>query len=288
MPVQFSYMVQQPDGGVSTLQSEAERPPTWGELQDHVASTGAQLLPATPAQQPAREQISAPPPQRLPPATAFLSNPPAEAAAPPDWQASVSRMPPAAPSLLSEQARNVFIPQRSFQSQLPSAGAAYLGGEVGTGLGIVAGAPLGPAGVAVTTPIAAAGTAALFSGSTEAAQIGLEHLLGWHPAEPGTFWQRVGNAAIRGATFEGGAQALRLAPQIALRTASTVVSPILNMFGRVAETAPATELFPRGSANVMSGLRAGSQAVGATPIWPGATTTMGPPPPGYTPASPGG
>lgn len=287
MPVQFSYMVQQPDGEVSTLQSEAARAPTWGELDDHVASTGAQLLPATPAQQPAREQISAPPPQRLPPATAFVSNPPAEATAPPSWEASVSRLPPATPSLLSEQARNVFIPRRSVASQLPSATAAYLGGELGTGLGMVAGAPAGPVGVAVMTPITAASTAALFSGSTEAAQIGLERLLGWQAAEPGTFWQRVGNAAIRGATFEGGAQVLRYAPKLALGTASTVASPVLNMFGRVAETAaPAAEVIPAGPANLMTGIRVGSQLVGATPIWPGATTTMGPPPPGYAP--PGG
>src|SRR5262252_2439976 len=126
MPAQFSYMVQAPDGTVSTLQSEAERAPTWGELQDHVASTGATLLPATPVQQPAREQVSAAPPPTLPPATAFLSAAPEAEAAP--------GPPPAAPSV-AERAVNVIAPQRTFASQLPSAGGAVLGAEAGAAAG---------------------------------------------------------------------------------------------------------------------------------------------------------
>jgi hypothetical protein len=53
MAVQFGFQVQQPDGSVVTQQSLADRAPTWGELADHVASTGGTLLPSTPAEQPA-------------------------------------------------------------------------------------------------------------------------------------------------------------------------------------------------------------------------------------------
>src|SRR5262249_3638799 len=65
------------------------------------------------------------------------------------------------------------------------------------GLGMLGG-PIAP----LTIPLGAAGGAALLSGGTEAAQIGLERAMGWPAAEPGTFGQRVGNAAIRGGTFE--------------------------------------------------------------------------------------
>jgi len=244
MPVQFSYMVQQPDGSVSTLQSEAERAPTWGELADHVTSTGAQLLPATPAAQPAAA--------------------------------------PAAPSL-AERAVNVVVPQRSFTSQLPSGGAAVLGGELGAGLGLVAAPFAGPLAPAVI-PLASAGTAGLFSGATEAGQIGLERALGWPAAEPGTFGQRVGNAALRGAIFEALPIAARLAPRVAL---GTTLGPVLNLFGRAAAPAVAApeEFLPMLPAYTATALRSASQALGATPIWPSATTAFGPPPPGY--AAPG-
>src|SRR5262245_31601330 len=70
MAVQFSYMQQNPDGSVTTHGATAERAPTWGELQDHVASSGATLLPATPAAQPppAPREEEAPPPAAAPPA----------------------------------------------------------------------------------------------------------------------------------------------------------------------------------------------------------------------------
>jgi len=70
VPVQFSYLVQNPDGSTSTQGAVADRPPTWGELQDHVASTGGTLLPATPAEQPPPAQRAAPaeqPPPAAPP-----------------------------------------------------------------------------------------------------------------------------------------------------------------------------------------------------------------------------
>jgi len=277
MPAQFSYMVQQPDGAVSTLQSEAERAPTWGELADHVASTGAQLLPATPAQQPAVEQLSVPPPSRLPPATQFISNAP-EAASAPDWQATVSPMPRATPSL-TERAVTAIAPQRSFQSQVPSGAAAVLGGEAGAAAGMFGG-PFAP----VTIPLGATVGAALASGGTEAAQIGLERAMGWQPAEPGTFAQRVGGAAVRGGVFEALPDLVRLGlkarylPMALVRGAGWL--PSLPRAAAVAE--------PGWLPLVNTLQRVGSQAVGATPVWPGATTVFGPPPPGYAPPPSGG
>lgn len=272
MPAQFSYMVQQPDGSVATLQSEAERPPTWGELADHVASTGAQLLPATPAQQPAREQISAPPPARLPPATAFISNPPEAATGAPGWQAAVSRMPTATPSL-TEQAVNVVNPQRSFASQLPSAGMAVLGGETGAALGMLGG-PAAP----VTIPLGAVAGAALASGGTEAAQIALERAMGWQPAEAGTFGQRVGGAAIRGGAFEALPDLARFGIKMGLSPLQALTHAAGWLVGLPRAAEVANPWLPAVSNTLQ---RVGSQLVGATPIWPGATTLTGPPPPGY-------
>src|SRR5262249_43381453 len=140
------------------------------------------------------------------PATQFISNAP-EAAAGPEWQASVSRMPPATPSL-AERAVNVVNPQRSFQSQVPSASAAVLGAEGGAALGMLGG-PAAP----IAVPLGAIPGAALASGGTEAAQIGLERALGWQPAEAGTFGQRVGGAAVRGGVFEALPDLVRLGLQ---------------------------------------------------------------------------
>src|SRR5215471_2861289 len=69
VPVQFSYMQQNADGSVSTQGGVAERPPTWGELQDHIASTGATLLPATPA----TPSLSRAQPEAAPPPEAAAS-----------------------------------------------------------------------------------------------------------------------------------------------------------------------------------------------------------------------
>ncbi len=69
-------MQQNPDGSVTTHGAMADRTPTWGELQDHVASTGATLLPATPAQQPPPtaipEEAASPAPAPMPAVAAAL------------------------------------------------------------------------------------------------------------------------------------------------------------------------------------------------------------------------
>src|SRR5215813_1512828 len=93
-------MQQNPDGSVSTQGVTAERPPTWGELQDHVASTGASLLPATPAQQPPPR----PQPQAAPPPEAAAPSPaPAPAALTPAQQGALTSL---------EQVRQEITPAR--------------------------------------------------------------------------------------------------------------------------------------------------------------------------------
>jgi len=286
MPAQFSYMIQQPDGSVSTLQSEAARAPTWGELADHVASTGAQLLPATPAQQPATEQLSAPPPSMLPPATAYFRNPPAEV--PPAASPEPAAAPPA-PSL-ADRVLNVVAPERTFWSQLPSVGGAVVGAETGAAAGMLGG-PAAP----VTIPLGAIVGAGLGSGGVEAAQIGLERALGWQPAEAGTVGQRVGGAAIRGSVFETlplltrAGIAKTLAP---IRWAGHVIERVTAPVEKVLSPAEWLASLPVGAPAAADPWlpyvshtvqRIGSQLVGATPLWPGATTLLGPPPPGYAP-----
>jgi hypothetical protein len=164
MAVRFSYMVQQPDGAVVTQHSEAERPPTWGQLAGYVSAQGGTLLPATPAAQA---------PQAAPPA----APPPAPA--------------PARPSI-AQEARQVILPEqspgrpRSFGSQVPSVIGSTVGGTVG---GYVGG-PFAPVMAGVGGAVG------------EAGQIGAERVMGWPPAEPGTFGERLVRAGERGATGE--------------------------------------------------------------------------------------
>jgi len=224
MPVQFSYMVQNADGSTQTLTSEATRPPTWGELDDHVTSTGAQLLPATPAEQPAP-----PPASSVPPPAA-------------DRETYLSAAPPAAPPpppSFGQRARAALVPERSFWSQLPSVGGAIAGAEVGGELGALGG-PFAP----VTIPVGAVAGAALGSGGMEAARVGAERYFGWQPAEQAPASERIANAALRGGVFEAvplgakyvvGAPILRSA--IPAAQGAKQLAPVL---AQVPEAAPAT------------------------------------------------
>jgi len=180
MAVEFSYQVQNADGSTQTMGGRADRAPTWGELQDHVASTGAQLLPSTPAEQP--------------PAQIASTAPPPEAEQAPAPSVGPSEVP--APSL-GERAWNVVTPNRTFWSQLPSVGGAIGGAEVGAEVGTLGG-PFAP----VTIPAGAIIGAAVGSGGMEAAQTALERRLGWQPAEAAPAGERVANAALRGGAFE--------------------------------------------------------------------------------------
>jgi len=226
VPVQFSYMVQQPDGSTSTLQSTADRPPTWGELTDHVASTGASLVPATPAAQPSPPTAS-----------------PAPATAPPPANTT------AAPSLV-QRAGDVLVPNRTFGSQLPSIGGAVAGAEAGAAVGMLG----GPAAV-VTVPLGAIAGAALGSGAGEGLRLAYErsplmqtawNTLVYGPkanvaapqaAETASPGERIENAAIRGGVFEGAGNVARLG----------VAAPFVHAMGDEA---------PAGAAPVMRAVKA--------------------------------
>src|SRR5215470_7154049 len=144
MAVQFSYLQQNADGSVSTQGATADRPPTWGELADHVASTGATLLPATPAAQPppATREAAAPPPAEAAPLPSRVQ--PAAGGAPTDYTPPVD---PNAP--------------RSIGSYVLPSGAAALGAW---GLPVAATAVMGPLGWPATAALATLGAATAGAG----------------------------------------------------------------------------------------------------------------------------
>jgi hypothetical protein len=140
--VQFSYLQQNPDGSVSTQGVTADRAPTWGELQNHVASSGATLLPATPAEQPPPQQASEP-----------AAPPPAPAAAAPPAGVTPKQ---AAAQASATQAIQEAMPAPPTSRYLIPASAATLGAWA---LPAAATAFLGPLG-----PPAQAGLAAIGAG----------------------------------------------------------------------------------------------------------------------------
>jgi hypothetical protein len=133
-------MQQNPDGSVSTQGVTAERPPTWGELQEHVASTGATLLPATPAQQPPPQ----PPPDVTPPPAAAPSPAPAP---------SRGEQAAAAAQSAIEQA----MPARPTARYLVPASMATLGAWALPAAATMALGPLGPFAQAGLAALGAAG-----------------------------------------------------------------------------------------------------------------------------------
>jgi len=95
-----------------------------------------------------------------------------------------------------DRVTGVLVPQRTLSSQAPSIIGATVLGRVGTSLGTEA---LGPE---FGIPVGVA-TAGLGGGLGEGGQILYEKATGAEPAEPGGALKRIGNAAIRSATFEG-------------------------------------------------------------------------------------
>jgi len=102
--------------------------------------------------------------------------------------------------------------------------------------------------------------------------------MGWQPAEAGTFGQRVGGAAIRGGAFEAMPDLVRLGVKMGL-TPVQAAARAAGWLMRLPQAAGVADPWLPAVANTLQ--RVGSQLVGATPIWPGATTLTGPPPPGY-------
>lgn len=180
----FGYQMRMPDGSIVTRYGQAPRAPTLGELQSYVTSQGGTLV--RPLEAP-----TAPPP--------MLARPPEELPPP--------AAPPPAPTPargIGAELQETFLPRRTFTSQLPS----IIGGTAGGTLGATVGGPFAPV-------VAGVGAAA-----GEAGQVGLEQVMGWPAAEPGTLGERMVRAGERGAAGEAlvaplrwGAQALgRLAP----------------------------------------------------------------------------
>jgi hypothetical protein len=115
-------------------------------------------------------------------------------------QAPPPAQPPPAPGF-GAQMRQTLLPERTMLSEAPSM-------ALGTA-GAIAGGFTGP-----FAPIASPALAAAGSGLGEAGQVGLEHVMGWPPAEPGTLGERVQRAAIRGGAFEAAPAALRVGSRI--------------------------------------------------------------------------
>jgi hypothetical protein len=199
----FAYRVQLPDGSEAIRTGGAERAPTVGQLADYAANQGERFLgpvQMSPAVAPATPAATAaPPPAPPPPAPA----PAAPAAEPAGVGASLAR---------------TFFPERSFTSELPSVGG-----------GILAGAAVAPYAPGLTPLAAGAGSSA-----GELAQIGIEKVAGWPPAEPGTVTERMGRAYARGATGELATKPVRMAAQYAvgavkpLLKATEALEPVLT------------------------------------------------------------
>jgi|SRR5215510_10787320 len=167
------FLVQAPDGSTATQVLRTDRPISTGELTAHLAEQGNTFLGYADAAPPA-------PPPTVPPG----APPPAAAEAPPAEG-------PFHPSA-AQRARGIFLPERTFTSQLPSIGGATVGASVGTAAGALTG-PFAP----LATPVLRVGGAAVGGGLGEATDIAYEKLTGATPAEPGSAWERIQNAALR-------------------------------------------------------------------------------------------
>ncbi len=159
------FLVQTPDGSTATQVLRTDRPISTDELTTHLAQQGSTFVgyPETPP--------------LAPPAAAVAPAAPAEAA-PAEFHPTAA-----------QRAAGIFLPQRSFKSQLPSI--------VGATAGATAGGFTGP-----LAPVASPVLAAVGSGLGEAGDIAYEKLTGSAPAEPASAWDRIQNAAIRGGTME--------------------------------------------------------------------------------------
>jgi hypothetical protein len=119
------------------------------------------------------------------------------------------------------QVRQTLLPERTLMSEAPSIALGTAGG--------IAGGLTGP-----FAPVAAPALAAAGSGLGEAGQVGLEKVMGWPPAEPGTLGERVQRAAIRGGAFEAATIPFRVGAKIIGHTAGPTlraaeeVAPVLK------------------------------------------------------------
>jgi hypothetical protein len=144
--------------------------------------------------------------------------------------------PPSAPGLAA-QAGQLFFPERTFMSEVPS----IIGGTAGA----VAGGLTGP-----FAPVAAPAAAAIGAGAGEMGQVGLERVMGWPPAEPGTPWERATRAAARGGVTEVATLPLRALPYV-VRGARPVLGAAEELAPVLRQNLPeGTALLERGIAGI--------------------------------------
>lgn len=239
MAVQFTYLQQNPDGSVTTQGVTAERAPTWGELHEHVASTGATLLPATPATQP-------PPATRE--AAPAAAPPPAPPGAPPPLPSAVEPTSGTAPTPVN--------PPRSLGSYVLPASAAAGGAYA---LPAIGGALLGPPGFLGGLGLATLG--ATYGGAGgEYAQAQLERkMYGEPPPGSPTPWERAKEFGTTAGETE-----------LAVQTASPLVMPLVRAVARpfgstaVRSAAEAGPLLRTGAAGGERAAVEGGQSVART------------------------
>jgi hypothetical protein len=196
------FVVQTPDGSTATQVLRTDRPLSTPELAAHVAQQGstfvgyADMPPPAPPPPGAGAGEAPPLPSRVAPTSGVVPTlaPPAATLPPP---APAEAAPAATPTTAAQRVTGLLLPPRSFKSQLPSIAGATALGSVGGAVGAMTG-PLAP----VAIPVLSATGAAVGGGLGEAGDLLYEHLTGATPAEPGTGWQRIQNAAYRSAATE--------------------------------------------------------------------------------------
>jgi hypothetical protein len=199
------FVVQTPDGSIATQVLRTDRPISTDELTAHLANQGSTFVgyPETP-----------------PPA------PPAEAA-PAEFHPTAA-----------QRAAGIFLPERSFKSQIPSIGGAVTGSTIGGGLGAMTG-PAAP----VMIPAGRIIGGGLGGAGGEALEIGGEKLFGLEPAEPGSALNRIVNAGIRSSGFEAAAAPIQYGVNVIkgaaqpITEAAAALKPVLT--GAAAKVAKA-------------------------------------------------
>jgi len=261
------YLVRQPDGSTATRILRTDRPLMTNEVAEHVARQGGIFAgyPEAPSGPPAPAPSRAPAPAdvaRIGGGYELGAGAPLAAAvtqtAPPGPPAvepvAAAPLPPPPPGM--ERLKGAIFPQRTFASQVPSILGATAFGTTAAGLA----APVPP----LVIPAGAAG-AALGGAIGEGTQILGEKITGEPPAEPGSAWERMGNAAFRGGAAELATAPLRVPFLIAGAKAAPVLQaaeelrPILT---GTAETAAPAAQAAHGAAEQLA-----AQEAAALPRW---------------------
>src|SRR5262252_1537841 len=222
------FLVQTPDGATATHVLRTDRPISTSELVGHLADQGSTFL----------GYADTPPPPPVPSVAPAAVPLPSDVTAP-SGTVPMGAAPPPAPEgafhpSAAQRARGIFLPERSFTSQLPSIAGATALGSVGGAVGALTG-PAAP----VAIPALAAIGAAVGGGLGEAADIAYEHVTGAEPAEPGGAWQRIGNAAARSGTLEAVTGPLAWAVRPITKAVMPVAKAVADLAPILAQNLPA-------------------------------------------------